>query len=211
MDIIQIRETQKGIVFFFESNVDPFGWAVDHAGKHHFTVFVENGRVQDEPGLRFKTGLREVAKLGKCRFRLTANQHVILTDIATEDVPEIKRLLSEYKMDNISHSGLRLSSSACVAFPTCGLAMAESELDKQTVIVTDLTRKVDELQVRADEATRLKDQLDEYVRYRIDMKRVIEWHIGIGMRRTSFRRQRTSWRNTRRSCRRLRTCDSKSR
>ncbi|KAI0822627.1 HOOK-domain-containing protein [Trametes gibbosa] len=42
------------------------------------------------------------------------------------------------------------------------LAMAESELDKQTVIVTDLTRKVDELQVRADEATRLKDQLDEY-------------------------------------------------
>ncbi|KAI0637261.1 HOOK-domain-containing protein [Trametes polyzona] len=42
------------------------------------------------------------------------------------------------------------------------LAMAESELDKQTVIVTDLTRKVDELQARADEATRLKDQLDEY-------------------------------------------------
>ncbi len=42
------------------------------------------------------------------------------------------------------------------------LAMAESELDKQTVLVTDLTRKVDELQERADEATRLKDQLDEY-------------------------------------------------
>ena len=41
--------------------------------------------------------------------------------------------------------------------------MAESELDKQTVLVTELTRKVDELQVRADEATRLKDQLDEYV------------------------------------------------
>ena len=43
------------------------------------------------------------------------------------------------------------------------LAMAESELDKQTVIVTDLTRKVDELQVKADEAVRLKDQLDESV------------------------------------------------
>ena len=41
------------------------------------------------------------------------------------------------------------------------LAMAESELDKQTALVTDLTRKVDELQVRADEAVRLKDQLDE--------------------------------------------------
>lgn len=43
--------------------------------------------------------------------------------------------------------------------------MAETELDKQTVLVTDLTRKVDELQVRADEATRLKDQLDEWVSY----------------------------------------------
>ena len=43
--------------------------------------------------------------------------------------------------------------------------MAETELDKQTVLVTDLTRKVDELQARADEATGLKDQLDEYVFY----------------------------------------------
>ncbi|KII88905.1 hypothetical protein PLICRDRAFT_175157 [Plicaturopsis crispa FD-325 SS-3] len=42
------------------------------------------------------------------------------------------------------------------------LAMAEAELDKHTTIVTDLTRKVDELQVKADEAARLKDQVDEY-------------------------------------------------
>lgn len=42
-------------------------------------------------------------------------------------------------------------------------ALAESELDKQTNIVNDLTRKVDELQVKADEAARLKDQMDEYV------------------------------------------------
>lgn len=43
------------------------------------------------------------------------------------------------------------------------LAMAEAELDKQTNIVTDLTRKVDELQAKADEAARLKDQVDECV------------------------------------------------
>lgn len=42
------------------------------------------------------------------------------------------------------------------------LAMAETELDKQTSLVTDFTRKVDELQVQADQAARLKDQLDEY-------------------------------------------------
>lgn len=39
--------------------------------------------------------------------------------------------------------------------------MAESELDKHTALITDLTRKVDDLQVKADEAERLKDQVDE--------------------------------------------------
>lgn len=43
------------------------------------------------------------------------------------------------------------------------LAIAEAELDKQTNIVNDMTRKVDELQVKADEAARLKDQMDECV------------------------------------------------
>jgi len=43
------------------------------------------------------------------------------------------------------------------------LALAESELDKHTSLVADLTRKVDELQAIANEAARLKDQVDEYV------------------------------------------------
>lgn len=43
------------------------------------------------------------------------------------------------------------------------LAIAEAELDKQTALVNDMTRKVDELQVKADEAARLKDQMDECV------------------------------------------------
>ena len=46
------------------------------------------------------------------------------------------------------------------------LAIAESELDKQTHLVTDLTRKIDELQTKSDENARLKDQLDEYVWFR---------------------------------------------
>lgn len=50
------------------------------------------------------------------------------------------------------------------------LAMAESELDKQTGVVTDLTRKMDELQLRADEAVRLKDQLDECVSFALPFR-----------------------------------------
>jgi sulfite reductase (NADPH) hemoprotein beta-component len=113
--------------FEFQENVDKFGWAKGHDGKHHFTMFIENGRVQDEPGKAFKTGLREIATIHKGTFRLTANQHLILSDVDSEDLPKIRGLLAKHKLDNLDHSGLRLSSSACVAFPTCGLAMAESE------------------------------------------------------------------------------------
>ena len=113
--------------FTFDKNIDDFGWITGEDGKHHFTCFIENGRIQDEPEKDFKTGLREIAKVHKGAFRTTANQHLIISGVATEDLPTIKRLLAKYKLDNINHSGLRLSSSACVAFPTCGLAMAESE------------------------------------------------------------------------------------
>ncbi|CCM00367.1 uncharacterized protein FIBRA_02397 [Fibroporia radiculosa] len=113
--------------YAFDRNIDDYGWHIGEDGKHHFTCFIENGRIQDEPGKEFKTALREIAKVHKGAFRCTANQHLLITDIATEDLPQIKALLARYKLDNLSYTGLRLSSSACVAFPTCGLAMAESE------------------------------------------------------------------------------------
>lgn len=113
--------------YTFDRNIDDFGWSTGDDGRHHVMLFIENGRIQDEPDRDFKTGLREIAKIHKGTFRLTANQHIMISEISTEDVPEIKRILAKYKLDNLNHTGLRLSSSACVAFPTCGLAMAESE------------------------------------------------------------------------------------
>ncbi|KAF8141666.1 hypothetical protein EV363DRAFT_1443572 [Boletus edulis] len=117
--------------YSFESNIDHFGWTVGEDGRHHVTIYIENGRVQDEPGREFKTGLREIAKVHKGTFRLTSNQHLVISEIPPEEVPRIKALLAEYKLDNLNFTALRLSSSACVAFPTCGkylgLAMAESE------------------------------------------------------------------------------------
>ncbi|KAK5658208.1 hypothetical protein OQA88_2183 [Cercophora sp. LCS_1] len=113
--------------FHFDSNVDVFGWTKDETGKNHFTMFIENGRIEDTADFQMKTGLREIAKVLKGEIRLTGNQHLILSSIDDADVPELKKLMAKYKLDNIDFSGLRLSSSACVAFPTCGLAMAESE------------------------------------------------------------------------------------
>ncbi|PKS05878.1 hypothetical protein jhhlp_007709 [Lomentospora prolificans] len=118
---------EKERPFKFESNVDTFGWVKDEESMNHFTFFIENGRIEDTADFQMKTGLREIAKVHKGEFRLTGNQHLILSNVADEDVEAMNVLLKKYKLDNIQFSGLRLSSSACVAFPTCGLAMAESE------------------------------------------------------------------------------------
>lgn len=132
--------------YAFTENVDKFGWNTGSNGKHHFTMFIENGRVQDEPGKPFKTGLKEIAEHHKGTFRLTANQHLILADVDSEDLDKMKVLLAKYKLDNLSHSALRLSSSACVSFPTCGLAMAESERVSHYIIVSGVrTRSESEI------------------------------------------------------------------
>ncbi|KAK9237375.1 hypothetical protein V1525DRAFT_404191 [Lipomyces kononenkoae] len=142
---------EEARAFSFESNIDHFGWVRDERGLNHFTMFVENGRVEDTPEFRMKTGLRQIALAmkGEAEFRLTGNQHVILSNIADEDMPEIKGLLAEYKLDNLQFSGLRLSSSACVAFPTCGLAMAESER-YLPIFVSKLEAYLEELGLRHD-------------------------------------------------------------
>ena len=113
--------------YTFDRNIDDFGWHTGQDGRHHFMMFVENGRIQDEPGRDFKSGLKELAKVHQGTFRLTANQHLMISDVPESELQTVKDILRKYKMDNLDFSGLRLSSSACVAFPTCGLAMAESE------------------------------------------------------------------------------------
>ena len=108
-------------------SVDTYGWQKDEMGLNHFTFFIENGRIEDTADFKMRTGLREIAKIHTGEFRLTGNQHLIISNVKDEDLPRTKKIMAEYKLDNTNFSGLRLSSSACVAFPTCGLAMAESE------------------------------------------------------------------------------------
>ncbi|HJW26314.1 MAG TPA: NADPH-dependent assimilatory sulfite reductase hemoprotein subunit [Rhodocyclaceae bacterium] len=106
----------------FTSNCDPIGWTSGPDGASHYTLFVENGRVQDA----MLAGLREIARIHGGDFRLTPNQNLIIAYIAPEQRPWISSLLAEYGLDR-RPSLLRQNAIACVALPTCGLAMAESE------------------------------------------------------------------------------------
>lgn len=114
--------------FHFDDNGDRFGWIEDHKGNWHFTLFVENGRVYDTDACQLLSGLREIAKIHTGDFRLTANQNLIIANITPKQKKAVTALLEQYKMiDAHERSSLRLHSMACVALPTCGLALAESQ------------------------------------------------------------------------------------
>jgi sulfite reductase (NADPH) hemoprotein beta-component len=112
--------------FAFTSTGDRYGWSQGAGGKAHLTLFVQNGRLRDDAGARQLSALRDIAQRLGGELRITPNQNIILANIPTEkqaDVEVVARssgLLAPW-------SGLRRNSMACVALPTCGLALAESE------------------------------------------------------------------------------------
>src|SRR3954465_4956991 len=110
----------------FTSTGDCYGWTESENGRAHLTLFVENGRVQDLPGAPALTALRRIAALHDGDFRLTANQNLIIANVAAEKRAEVERLAAEHGL-TAPLSGLKRNSMACVALPTCGLAVAESE------------------------------------------------------------------------------------
>jgi sulfite reductase (NADPH) hemoprotein beta-component len=139
--------------FKFEDNGDRFGWVEDEFGNFHYTLFVQGGRVLDLETYPMRTGLREIAKVHDGDFRLTANQNLIIANISAKKRAEIEALLEKYGMA-ASHiqSALRLSSIACVALPTCALALAEAERYLPDVI-TGLEEQLEEVGLRHDAIT----------------------------------------------------------
>jgi sulfite reductase (NADPH) hemoprotein beta-component len=114
--------------YHFDNNGDRYGWVKGIRGKWHLTLFVEGGRVADFDGYKLKTGLREIAKIHTGDIRLTSNQNIIIADVSAQKKKKISELVEQYGLTDGEHiSALRRSSIACVALPTCGLAMAEAE------------------------------------------------------------------------------------
>ena len=114
--------------FEFTHTGDRYGWVDGENGNAHFTLFIQSGRVKDTPDYPLKTALREIARVHKGDFRLTPNQNLIIANVTPAERPAIEALLRRYKLDTANNAtGLKLNSMSCVALPTCGLALAESE------------------------------------------------------------------------------------
>lgn len=139
--------------FKFETNADKYGWRKgERTGMWTYTMFVENGYIHDEnPQYKLKSAMRELATTLKvipgAQISLTANQNLILGGIPDSSKGNIQRLLSKWGVDNEKYSAMRLHSMACVALPTCALAMAESQRYLPSLI-TKLEQTLDEVGLR---------------------------------------------------------------
>lgn len=141
--------------YHFEHNGDRYGWVKGVKGRWHFTMFIEGGRVTDYDDYKLMTGLREIAKVHTGDIRLTANQNLIIANVTSQKKKKISELIEQFGLtDGRHYTALRRSSIACVALPTCGLAMAEAErylpklIDKIDEIIEENGLKNEEITIR---------------------------------------------------------------
>jgi sulfite reductase (NADPH) hemoprotein beta-component len=114
--------------FEFTSTGDRFGWVEGFDGRWHLTLRIEAGRVADTAAAPQLTGLREIARVHRGDFRLTPNQNLIIANVEPAERAFIDALVVRHGLDaHARHAPVRRDALACVALPTCPLAMAEAE------------------------------------------------------------------------------------
>ncbi len=114
--------------FEFTSSGDRFGWIEGYDGRWHLTLRIESGRVADAGGAKQLTGLREIANVHRGDFRLTPNQNLVIANVEPSERRFIDALVVRHGLDaHVRTTPLRRDALACVALPTCSLAMAEAE------------------------------------------------------------------------------------
>ena len=132
--------------FQFTRQGDLFGWHRQLDGRWFLGLYVESGRVKGD----FKKTLRDVVAKFRPEVRLTPSQNLLLVNVADADRAAITQQLGAHA----NPSALRRASMACVALPTCGLALAEAErflpslLDKLEIVLAEFGLLEDEITVR---------------------------------------------------------------
>ncbi len=107
---------------------DHMGWQEQGDGLWSYGLNIENGRIYDNDRRQFKTALRAVCAEFNPEIRLTSHQSMIFCDIRPDDRDRLIAILREHSVPvSEEFSEIRRWSMACVALPTCGLAITESE------------------------------------------------------------------------------------
>ncbi len=105
------------------------GWEAQGDGRWYYGLNIENGRIADTTRMRLKTALRQICRQLSPGLRLTAHQsHPADRPAGASDRPRLEAILRDHQVPLSEEiSTVRRWSMACVAWPTCGLAITESE------------------------------------------------------------------------------------
>ncbi len=107
---------------------DHMGWHDQGDGRWFYGLNIENGRILDNEHLQLKTALREVCRTFEPGIRLTSHQSILFTDLPADAKGQLEDMLHKHGVKLSEEiSNVRRWSMACVAFPTCGLSITESE------------------------------------------------------------------------------------
>ncbi len=117
-------------------NDDMVGWRETNDGRLMVGLHVLNGRLRSEGESSQLAGLRRIFEADLAEgAMITPLQDLVLTGIAPADRDAVAAILGEHGLsDGQNISRLRRLSMACVALPTCGLALAESERYLPTLV-----------------------------------------------------------------------------
>jgi sulfite reductase (NADPH) hemoprotein beta-component len=114
--------------FRFESSGDQFGWRTSADGLGHLLLRIPAGRIADLEGAPWLSGLRAIARVHQGEFRITPNQNLMISGVSADQRVPIDELVRAHGLDLYLRAlPVRRDALACVALPTCPLAMAEAE------------------------------------------------------------------------------------
>lgn len=115
----------------FDSVEDKLGWHEQGDGKLYCAVYVSMGRIVDrENGPKYRSCFAEIAKTLDLPFIITPNTNVVIADVKPEQKATVDAILAKHGVVHADEAGFtraRKVAHACVALPTCGLALSESE------------------------------------------------------------------------------------
>ena len=131
-------------VVHWDTVSDVFGWREQGDGKLFCALWIEEGRIKDTEKVQWRTAFRTIAVQLGLPVRLTTNCNIIFHDIDPAVKERVIEILAAHGIPNPEDlTETRRLAQACVALPTCGLALAESErvfhlvLDKVDDILKD--------------------------------------------------------------------------
>lgn len=140
----------------FTTVEDQLGWFEQGDGKLFCALYVSMGRITNrDGGPQYLDAFNEIARDLALPFIVTPNTNLIVADVAPEQKDAVEAILAKHRVPHADGmTATRRVAHACVALPTCGLSLSESEralpgvLDEFDTILKELGLENDPILVR---------------------------------------------------------------